>query len=72
MLAFYSDDFVPSLPESHRFQMARYRLLGACMAHNPGFNFNDDNVVVGAACWTRLAAVQRKEHSEQRFGPERA
>ncbi len=28
---------------------------GACMVHNPGFNFNDDNVVVGAAYWTRLA-----------------
>ena len=22
---------------------------GACMVHNPGFNFNDGNVVVGAA-----------------------
>ena len=28
---------------------------GACMVHNPGFNFNDDNVVVGAAYWTLLA-----------------
>lgn len=28
---------------------------GACMVHNPGFNFNDGNVVVGAAYWTRLA-----------------
>ena len=28
---------------------------GACMVHNPGYDFNDDNVVVGAAYWTRLA-----------------
>jgi hippurate hydrolase len=28
---------------------------GACMVHNPGFDFNDDNVVIGAAYWTRLA-----------------
>jgi hippurate hydrolase len=27
----------------------------ACMVHNPGFDFNDDNVVVGAAYWTQLA-----------------
>ncbi|WP_179401075.1 M20 aminoacylase family protein [Burkholderia guangdongensis] len=26
-----------------------------CMVHNPGFDFNDDNVVVGAAYWTLLA-----------------
>jgi hippurate hydrolase len=28
---------------------------GACMVHNPGYDFNDDNVMVGAAYWTRLA-----------------
>ncbi|MEJ8822281.1 M20 aminoacylase family protein [Variovorax humicola] len=28
---------------------------GACMVHNPGFDFNDDNIVIGAAYWTRLA-----------------
>ncbi len=27
---------------------------GTCMLHNPSFNFNDDNVLVGAAYWTRL------------------
>jgi hippurate hydrolase len=30
---------------------------GACMVHNPGYDFNDDNVAVGAAYWTLL--VQR-------------
>ncbi len=28
---------------------------GRCMLHNPSFDFNDDNVLVGAAYWTRLA-----------------
>ncbi|WP_213954170.1 M20 aminoacylase family protein [Variovorax sp. dw_954] len=28
---------------------------GACMVHNPSYDFNDDNVVIGAAYWTRLA-----------------
>ncbi|MEJ8856536.1 M20 aminoacylase family protein [Variovorax robiniae] len=28
---------------------------GACMVHNPAYDFNDDNVVIGAAYWTRLA-----------------
>ncbi|MFP6562047.1 M20 aminoacylase family protein [Paraburkholderia sp. B3] len=26
-----------------------------CMVHNPGFDFNDDNVAVGSAYWTLLA-----------------
>ena len=30
---------------------------GACMVHNPGYDFNDDNVAVGAAYWSLL--VQR-------------
>ncbi len=30
---------------------------GACMVHNPGYDFNDDNVAVGSAYWTLL--VQR-------------
>ena len=25
-----------------------------CMVHNPGFDFNDHNVAVGAAYWTLL------------------
>ena len=29
--------------------------LGSCMVHNPGYDFNDDNVAVGAAYWTLLA-----------------
>jgi hippurate hydrolase len=28
---------------------------GACMVHNPGYDFNDDNIAIGAAYWTRLA-----------------
>jgi len=30
---------------------------GACMVHNPGYDFNDDNIAIGAAYWTLL--VQR-------------
>ena len=30
---------------------------GACMVHNPGYDFNDDNVAVGSAYWSLL--VQR-------------
>ncbi len=29
--------------------------VGACMVHNPGYDFNDDNVAIGAAYWTLLA-----------------
>ena len=28
---------------------------GGCMVHNPGYDFNDRNLPVGAAYWTRLA-----------------
>lgn len=28
---------------------------GACSVHNPGFDFNDDNIAVGAAYWILLA-----------------
>ena len=27
---------------------------GACMVHNPGYDFNDDNIAVGAAYWSAL------------------
>ena len=27
---------------------------GACMVHNPGYDFNDRNIPVGAAYWVRL------------------
>jgi hippurate hydrolase len=30
---------------------------GACMVHNPGYDFNDDNIATGAAYW--LALVER-------------
>ena len=28
---------------------------GACMVHNPGYDFNDDNIAVGATYWVNLA-----------------
>jgi hippurate hydrolase len=28
---------------------------GACMVHNPGYDFNDDNIAVGGAYWVLLA-----------------
>lgn len=28
---------------------------GACMVHNPGYDFNDDNIAVGGAYWALLA-----------------
>ena len=27
----------------------------ACMVHHPGYDFNDDNIAIGAAYWTLLA-----------------
>ena len=27
----------------------------ACMVHNPNYDFNDDNIAVGAAYWVHLA-----------------
>jgi len=37
---------------------------GACMVHNPGYDFNDDNIAVGSAFWVRLAEtfLQNGEH----------
>lgn len=29
---------------------------GACMVHNPGYDFNDDNVATGSAFWSLLVA----------------
>jgi hippurate hydrolase len=29
--------------------------VGACMVHNPGYDFNDHNIAIGAAYWTLLA-----------------
>jgi hippurate hydrolase len=29
-------------------------VASACMVHNPGYDFNDDNIAVGAAFWLRL------------------
>jgi len=27
---------------------------GACMVHNPGYDFNDENISVGATYWVNL------------------
>ena len=29
--------------------------VGACMVHNPGYDFNDDNIAIGSAYWINLA-----------------
>jgi hippurate hydrolase len=34
----------------------RGEALGACMVHNPGYDFNDDNIATGAAYWVALAS----------------
>jgi hippurate hydrolase len=31
------------------------QVAGACMVHNPGYDFNDNNVTIGAAYWALLA-----------------
>ena len=28
--------------------------VGACMVHNPGYDFNDHNVAIGSAYWVLL------------------
>ncbi|MBS6363001.1 M20/M25/M40 family metallo-hydrolase, partial [Burkholderia sp.] len=28
---------------------------GGCMVHNPGYDFNDDILAIGASYWVRLA-----------------
>lgn len=34
---------------------------GSCMVHNPGYDFNDDNIVVGGAYWALLAERYLKD-----------
>jgi len=34
---------------------------GGCMVHNPGYDFNDDNIVVGGAYWALLAERYLKD-----------
>lgn len=31
----------------------------SCMVHNPGYDFNDDNVAVGSAFWVLLPLAER-------------
>ncbi|MGO4392493.1 M20 aminoacylase family protein [Variovorax sp. M-6] len=58
----------PALPGSEDFAFMLERLpgsylfigngdgdsAGACMVHNPGYDFNDDNVAIGSAYWALL------------------
>jgi hippurate hydrolase len=37
---------------------------GACMVHNPGYDFNDDNMALGAAYWVLLAQRFLVQHAE--------
>ena len=32
---------------------------GACMVHNSGYDFNDDNIATGASYWKALSAINR-------------
>ncbi|MEY4753068.1 MAG: hypothetical protein RJA44_743, partial [Pseudomonadota bacterium] len=34
---------------------------GQCMVHNPGYDFNDDNIAIGSAYWIRLTERYLKE-----------
>ena len=42
---------------------------GACMVHNPGYDFNDDNVAIGSAYWVLLA--ERFLRAEGKAAPPR-
>ena len=42
---------------------------GACMVHNPGYDFNDDNVAIGSAYWVLLA--ERFLRAEGKAAPTR-
>lgn len=35
---------------------------GACMVHNPGYDFNDANLPIGAAFWSSLAETYLRPH----------
>jgi hippurate hydrolase len=41
---------------------------GGCMVHNPGYDFNDENIAAGSAYWVLLAErfLAAKEPVEQR------
>ncbi len=52
-----SEDFAVMLehcPGSY-LQIGNGAGAGSCMVHNPGYDFNDDNVAIGAAYWVLLA-----------------
>jgi len=36
---------------------------GACMVHNPGYDFNDDNIATGSAYWVELVKEYFSESS---------
>lgn len=40
---------------------------GACMVHNPAYDFNDDNIAVGAAYWVALVQAYLSPHPPPKF-----
>ena len=53
-----SEDFAEFLlekPGAYIFLGNGLDSRGGCMIHNPGYDFNDDNLPIGARYWTALA-----------------
>ena len=36
---------------------------GACQVHNPGYDFNDDILTLGASYWSRLVEVRLQKET---------
>ena len=52
-----SEDFAEFLlekPGAYIFLGNGLESRGGCMIHNPGYDFNDDNLPIGAQYWTAL------------------
>ena len=64
MQAFYSDTFVLPLPETHRFPMAKYRLLRERLTRE-GVLSSEDLRVPAAASWEDLRLVHTPTYLEQ-------
>ena len=64
MKAFYSDTFVLPLPETHRFPMAKYRLLRERLTRERVLAA-DDLHVPGAAAWEDLRLVHTESYVGQ-------
>jgi acetoin utilization deacetylase AcuC-like enzyme len=64
MIAFYSDTFVLPLPATHRFPMAKYRLLRERLTHD-GVLSPEDLRVPAAVGWEDLRLVHTAAYLEQ-------